>query len=131
MVGPPINASVSPVEKAEGGDRGIGFGVELEAVLGVEAARLHDVPHERIENRQRQARCGDLRPLLSNRCARPEQDQRRDGRKHGKAAARKRGHGISPPLSCPALIAAAVVASISARRAHLQDIDLARISQRA
>ena len=31
---------------------------EIEAVLGVEMACLHDVPHQRIEHRQREA--GDL-----------------------------------------------------------------------
>src|SRR5436190_892793 len=36
-------------------DRGIRLCLKLEAVLGVEAARLHDVPNERIEYRQRQA----------------------------------------------------------------------------
>jgi hypothetical protein len=60
----------------EGRDRRIWFDVELEAVLGVEPPRLHDVPHERIEDRQRQARYGDLRPLLRNRRARPGQGQR-------------------------------------------------------
>ena len=45
-------------------DRRIGLGVQLEAVLGVEAARLHDVPDQRVEHRQRQTRGGDLRPLL-------------------------------------------------------------------
>jgi hypothetical protein len=83
----------------EGRDRGIWFGVELEAVLGVEPARLHDVPHERVEHRQRQARHGDLRPLLRNRRARPEQGQRRGSRKHCKATTRKRSHWSSPPLA--------------------------------
>ena len=44
--------------RVERGDRRIGVNVELEAVFGVEAARLHDVPHQRIEHRQREA--GDL-----------------------------------------------------------------------
>jgi hypothetical protein len=33
--------------RVESGDRRIGFDVELEAVLRVEAARLHDVPDQR------------------------------------------------------------------------------------
>src|SRR5262249_19017805 len=79
----------------ESGDRGTGPDVELEAVLGVEAARLHDVPHERVEYRKRQARNGDLRSLLRRRAARSEQRKEASGRQGCQAATEKYRHGVS------------------------------------
>ncbi len=72
--------------------------VELEAVLGVEAARLHDVPHQRIEYRQREAGDFDHRLLLRLRGWRYDtrHGDRECGGKRGEAAARQFGHGQFP-----------------------------------
>src|SRR5206468_11128349 len=111
----------------EGRARRIWFGLELEAVLGVEPPRLHDVPHEWIENRQRQARYGDLRPLLRNRRARPEQGQRARRRERCEAATRKRSHGA--PLPClKHCLPQPLCCFRSTSPSSCQDIELARIS---
>jgi hypothetical protein len=64
--------------------------VEGEAVLGVEAARLHHVPDQRIEHRQRQARHLDHRFVL-----RADRDGGAGGKGcggNGESAARQRCH---------------------------------------
>ena len=91
--------------RVEGGDRGIGFGVELEAVLGVEAACLHDVPDQRIEHRQRQAGDFDDRLLLRLRGADAVPTaQSRKQRKRGKAASRQVRTWTVPPRGHSAVI---------------------------
>ena len=80
--------------RVESRDRGIGFGVKLEAILGVETARLHDVPDQRIEHRQRQTRNLDDRLLLRVRWRSADGRDRKS--KRGKAAARYVEHGHFP-----------------------------------
>src|ERR1041385_8385448 len=60
-------------------DRRIGPGLEFEAVLQVEAARLHHVPDQRIEHRQGQARSLDLRLVLR---LRGREAGRRESKRH-------------------------------------------------
>ncbi len=80
----------------ECGDRRIRLGVQLEAVLGVEPARLHDVPDERIEHRQREARCGDLRFLLRERTGRAGDRDGTDGHDRDQAATKNCHHEAAP-----------------------------------
>ena len=74
--------------RVESGDRRIGLDVELEAVLHVEAARLHDVPDQRIEHRQGQAGDFEDRLLLrlSRHCQASGDGEREHCGKHGQPA---------------------------------------------
>ena len=84
--------------RVERGDRRIGVNIKLEAVFGVEAARLHDVPHQRIEHRQRQAGDLDHRLLLRQRGRRGKTDNGKSDnrRQRGETASRHFEHEDPP-----------------------------------
>src|SRR3954447_8693846 len=88
----------------EGGNGRIRLDVQLEAVLGVEAARLHDIPDDRIEHRQGQAGYADLRLLLRERCGRPGECKRAGRCQCCQPATLKRDHQILPLISFLILI---------------------------
>src|SRR3954447_11498336 len=90
----------------EGGNGRIRLDIQLEAVLGVESARLHDIPHDRIEHRQGQAGYTDLGSLLRKRCGRPGERERASRCQRCQPATRKRDHQILPLISILILIGA-------------------------
>ena len=80
------------------------MGVKFKAVFGVEAFRLHDIPYQRIEYRQREAGDLDDRLLLGLRRHGWRSGDRKRESERGKAASRQIDHGLFPLVAVQTVI---------------------------